>query len=226
MRLRSSPSAALRLALGLALGLALPFLTSAALAQSVALSGMLGNKALLMVGTSAPHSVAPGDTYQGVKVVSTSGDQAVVEIQGRRQTLRVGDAPVSFGGRGGKVSSGTITIAASSDGHFSTPGSINGRPVQFMVDTGASVIGMSVSEAERVGLNYKAGQVVRMGTANGVTQGWRVRLDSVRVGDVEVSGVDAVVMPQPMTYVLLGNSFLARFQMQRDNDMMTLQRRY
>ncbi len=222
MRLRASLAAALRLALGLALTL----LAGTTLAQSVALSGMLGNKALLMVGTGAPHSVAPGDTYQGVKVVSTSGDQAVVEIQGRRQTLRVGDAPASFGGNGGAVGSGKITIAAGSDGHFTAPGSINGRPVQFMVDTGASVIGLSVSEAERVGLDYQAGQVVRMGTANGVTQGWRVRLDSVRVGDVEVSGVDAVVMPQPMTYVLLGNSFLTRFQMQRDNGMMTLQRRY
>ena len=222
MRLRASLAAALRPALGLALA----FLAGAALAQSVALSGMLGNKALLMVGTGAPHSVAPGDTYQGVKVVSTSGDQAVVEIGGRRQTLRVGDAPASFGGHGGAVGSGKITIAAGSDGHFTAPGSINGRPVQFLVDTGASVIGLSVSEAERVGLDYKAGQVVRMGTANGVTQGWRVRLDSVRVGDVEVTGVDAVVMPQPMTYVLLGNSFLTRFQMQRDNDMMTLQRRY
>ena len=223
MGLRASLAATLRLASGLALSL----LAGAALAQSVALSGMLGNKALLMVGSNAPHSVAPGDTYQGVKVVSTAGDQAVVEINGQRQTLRVGDAPASFGGNGGSTASGSkITIAAGSDGHFTTPGSINGRPVQFMVDTGASVIGMSVSEAERVGLNYKAGQSVRMGTANGVTQGWRVRLDSVRVGDVEVSGVDAVVMPQPMTYVLLGNSFLTRFQMQRDNDMMTLQRRY
>ncbi|MEO7129298.1 MAG: retropepsin-like aspartic protease [Rhodoferax sp.] len=223
MRQRASLAAARHLALGLAVAL----LAGAALAQSVALSGMLGNKALLMVGTSAPHSVAPGESYQGVKVVSTSGDQAVVEIQGRRQTLRVGDAPASFGGNGGAAaSSGKITIAASSDGHFATPGSINGRPVQFIVDTGASVIGLSVSEAERVGLDYKAGEVVRMGTANGVTKGWRVRLDSVRIGDVEVSGVDAVVMPQPMTYVLLGNSFLARFQMQRNNDMMTLQRRY
>ncbi len=222
MRLRASLAAALRLALGLALTL----LAGTTLAQSVALSGMLGNKALLMVGAGAPHSVAPGDTYQGVKVVSTSGDQAVVEIGGRRQTLRVGDAPASFGGHGGAVGSGKITITAGSDGHFTAPGSINGRPVQFMVDTGASVIGLSVSEAERVGLDYQAGQVVRMGTANGVTQGWRVRLDSVRVGDVEVSGVDAVVMPQPMTYVLLGNSFLTRFQMRRDNGMMTLQRRY
>ena len=214
-------------ALPRALGLALWILAGTAQAQSVALSGMLGHKALLMVGSSAPHSVAPGDTYQGVKVISTAGDQAVVEIDGQRRTLRVGDAPARFGGHGGSTaSSGKITIAAGSDGHFTAPGSINGRAVQFLVDTGASVIGMSVSEAERVGLNYKAGQPVRMGTANGVTQGWRVRLDSVRVGDVEVSGVDAVVMPQPMTYVLLGNSFLTRFQMQRDNDMMTLQRRY
>jgi aspartyl protease family protein len=217
----------MRPSLAAALGLGLALVAGAAPAQSVALSGMLGNKALLMVDASAPHGVAPGDTYQGVNVVSTSGDQAVVEIRGRRQTLRVGDAPASFGGAGAAAASGrTITIAAGSDGHFTAAGSINGRPVQFMVDTGASVVGMSVSEAERVGLNYQAGQAVRMGTANGVTQGWRVRLDSVRVGDVEVAGVDAVVMPQPMTYVLLGNSFLARFQMRRKNDMMTLQRRY
>jgi aspartyl protease family protein len=67
---------------------------------------------------------------------------------------------------------------------------------------------------------------VRVATANGATQGWRITLDSVRVGDVQVSGVDAVVTPQPMTYVLLGNSFLTRFRMQQNADTMTLQRRY
>jgi aspartyl protease family protein len=48
----------------------------------------------------------------------------------------------------------------------------------------------------------------------------------VRLGDAEVSDVTAVILPQQMPYVLLGNSFLTRFQMQRDNDQMTLQRRY
>ncbi|MBU6503724.1 MAG: TIGR02281 family clan AA aspartic protease [Burkholderiales bacterium] len=213
-------------ATALMLGLALALPGACADAQPVALSGMLGNKALLMVGNGPPHSVAPGDSYEGVKVISTSGDQAVVEIGGRRQTLRVGDTPASFGGHDRNSGNGTITITAGSDGHFTTPGSIDGHAVQFIVDTGASMISMSVPQAERAGLNYRAGQPVRVNTANGATQGWRITLDSVRVGDVQVSGVDAVVTPQPMTYVLLGHSFLTRFRMQQNADVMTLQRRY
>ncbi len=65
-----------------------------------------------------------------------------------------------------------------------------------------------------------------MGTANGVVNVWRVRLDSVRVGDVEVHGVEASILPTSMPYVLLGNSFLSRFQMTRSNDQMVLERRY
>jgi aspartyl protease family protein len=59
-----------------------------------------------------------------------------------------------------------------------------------------------------------------------VVQAWRTRLASVRVGDVEVFDVEAVVLQQPMPYVLLGNSFLNRFQMRRDNVQLTLERRY
>ena len=210
----------------LALAFLLPLLAAAAHAQSVALSGMLGSKALLVVDGGAPRGVAPGEAHRGVKVISTAGDAAVVEVGGKRQTLRVGDSPVSVGARGPVGSGSRITLSAGSNGHFMTQGSINGRVVQFMVDTGASVVGLGVSEAERVGLNYQAGQPVRMGTANGVVQGWRVKLGSVRVGEVEVYDVDAVVTPQSMPYVLLGNSFLTRFQMRRDNELMTLERRY
>ena len=65
-----------------------------------------------------------------------------------------------------------------------------------------------------------------MSTANGISQGFRVKLASVRVGDVEVYDVDAVVSPQPMPYMLLGNSFLTRFQMLRENEQMILVKRY
>jgi aspartyl protease family protein len=119
-----------------------------------------------------------------------------------------------------------IVLTAGSGGHFMTPGQINGRAVQFMVDTGATGIAMSAADAERAGINYKGGQPVQLSTANGVTQGYRVKLNSVRVGDVEVHDIDAVVSPQPMPYMLLGNSFLSRFQMSRDNDQMTLTRRF
>ncbi|MGH8848311.1 MAG: retropepsin-like aspartic protease family protein [Polaromonas sp.] len=196
-------------------------------AQSVALAGMLGSKALLVVDGSAPKTVAAGETHQGVKVISTSGDQAVIEQSGKRLTLRVGDAPVSMGGSGASAGRGTrIVIAESGGGHFMTAGQINGRAVQFMVDTGATSVAMSVSDAERAGIAYKTGQPVRMSTANGITEGFRITLNSVRVGDVEVYDVAAVVIPQPMPFLLLGNSFLSRFQMKRENNLMTLDKRY
>ncbi|MDB5931288.1 MAG: hypothetical protein JWR60_2995 [Polaromonas sp.] len=188
---------------------------------------MIGSRALLVVDGSAPKTVAPGETHQGIKVISTSGDQAVVEQAGKRHTLRVGEAPVSTGASGNASGRGTrIVLNEGSGGHFMTPGQINGRSVQFMVDTGATTIAMSMLDAERAGIPYKAGQPVQMSTANGTVQGFRIKLNSVRVGDVEVYDVDAVVVPLAMPFVLLGNSFLTRFQMKRENALMTLDKRY
>ena len=201
-------------------------LAAGAGAQSVSLQGMLGQKALLIVDGGAPHSVAPGETWQGVTVLSTLGDQAVVRIKGRQHTLRMGESPASVGGSVGAARGNKIVLTTGSGGHFLSQGTINGRAVQFMVDTGASMIGMGVTEAERVGLDYKAGRQVRMQTANGVSSGWLVKLASVRIGDVELYEVDAVVGAQSMPYVLLGNSFLSRFQMHRDNEQMVLERRF
>ena len=201
-------------------------LAGAAAGQTVALQGMMGGKALLIVNGTAPRSVGPGETHLGVKVLSTVGDQAMLEIDGKRHTLRVGDAPASVGGGGPAAGGNRIVLTAGTRGHFLTPGTINGRSVQFMVDTGASGVGLSVTDAERIGLNYKAGTPVRVSTANGTIPGWLVRLDSVRIGDVEVYGVEAAVSAGSMPYVLLGNSYLTRFQMRRDNDQLVLERRY
>lgn len=210
-----------------ALLLALLTLGPLALAQSVALSGMLGGKALLIVDGSPPKTVAVGESFRGVKVVSTQGDQAVMEIAGKRHTLRVGEAPASVGGGAGAGPGGTrVVLSAGSGGHFFTQGQINGRAVQLVVDTGATMVSLSVADAERVGLNYKAGQAVQMSTANGVIPGWRLKLASVRIGDVVVYDVDAIVSSGAMPYVLLGNSFLARFQMTRTNEQMVLDKRY
>jgi len=199
---------------------------SQAQAQSVNLSGMLGNKALLVVDGNAPKLVAPGESFRGVRVVSIQGQSAVIDISGQRQTLRIGDAPISVGRPAASPSGMRIVLSADSDGHFVGQGLLNSKPVQFMVDTGATTIGLSVSDADRIGLQYKNGQAVQVATANGIVPGWKVRLASVRVGDVEVREVDAVVTPIAMPLVLLGNSFLARFQMTRNNEQMVLERRY
>ena len=195
--------------------------------QSVTLTGMVGSKALLIVDGSAPKIVASGDTFQGVKVISTQGDTAVLMVGGKRLNVRVGDAPASVGAQAGSKSSGSkIVLNAGDGGHFLTAGSINGKSVQFMVDTGATTIAMGSAEAKRMGIDYTAGKPVRMNTANGQTMGYLLTLNSVRIGDVEVQNVEAIVAQQSMPYVLLGNSFLTRFSMRRDSDQMVLERRF
>ncbi|HPU20458.1 MAG TPA: TIGR02281 family clan AA aspartic protease [Alicycliphilus sp.] len=193
-------------------------------AQDVALAGILGGKALLVVNGSAPRGVAPGESHMGVQVVSVGREDAVVDSAGGRRSLRLGEAPVRVGGSG---TGQRVVLKADARGHFVSSGQINGRIMQYMVDTGASTVAIGRPDAQRMGLKFEEqGQSVRMNTANGVAQGWRMRLDSVRVGDVELRGVDAIVTPQPMPYVLLGNSFLREFEMSRNGDeMMLLKRR-
>lgn len=207
------------------LALCLVLAAGAAVAQVVSLQGMLGSKALLVVDGGAPRAVAPGETFNGVKVVSTAGDQAVLQVAGQMRTVRVGESPMQVGATAAPQGN-RIIMNAVSGGHFITQGAINGRAVQFMVDTGATLVSMGKDDAERLGIDYKRGQLARSDTANGSVIAYRVKLASVRVGDVEVYDVDAVVMPDGTREILLGNSFLSRFQMTRLNDQLVLERRY
>lgn len=194
-------------------------------ADSVTLTGSIGSRAILIVNGAPPKTVAIGETFQGVKLVSLQADQAVVESAGKRFSLRM-DSPVSIGRSDVAGSGNRIVLPADSRGHYMTQGQINGRSVTFMLDTGATTIALSQVDAQRIGLDYSKGQLVQMRTANGTAAGYRLRLQSVRVGDVEVYDIDAIVSQQPMPYVLLGNSFLNRFSMRRDADEMILEKRY
>jgi len=195
-------------------------------AQSVSLHGLLGRQALLIVDGKPPRAVAPGQTHLGVTVLSTDEDRAVVALtSGQRLTLRVGESPVSVGGAPAPGGSDRVALSADARGHFITPGSINNRPTQFLVDTGASVVAIGQAEADRLGLSYRTGQPVTLRTANGTAPGWALKLATLRIGDVTAYEVDAVVTPSAMPAVLLGNSFLNRFSMRRDGDTMLLVKR-
>jgi len=209
----------------LLLGAAL-VLPPAAAAQNVGLAGILGSKALILVDNHPPKAVAPGESYKGVHVVAAQGNEATIEIEGKRQTLRIGEAPASVGLAPAEGAASRIVLTGGSGGHFVTQGLINGKTLQMVVDTGATAVSLSTADAQRIGLKYEGGQPVRIGTANGIVIGWRVTLASVRVGDVTAYQVDAVVSPGAMPYVLLGNSFLTRFQMTRTNDQMILEKRF
>lgn len=191
-------------------------------AQSVTFAGSMGSKALLVID-GQPHTLAVGQSAGGVSLLQLSGDQARVQRGSAVTLLRLGEAPARLAGtpqaaRGAQE----IVLPVGLGGHFTAAGAINGRPVQFMVDTGASVVALSQTDAERIGLAWRDAPRGVTQTANGAVPVHRINLSSVRVGEVEVTQIDAIVMPAQMPYVLLGNSFLARFRMQRDNDLLRL----
>jgi aspartyl protease family protein len=207
----------------LTLGLLGLLVLPAAWAQGVQFSGAMGSKALLVID-GAPKALAAGESHAGVRLLSLANGEARIERNGVIQTLRLGEAPVAVGGTARQDGGGReIVLAAGPGGHFVTHGSINGRTVQFMVDTGATSVALSQAEADRIGLDYKSGRRALSNTANGTVPVHLLTLSAVRLGEVTVANVSAVVMPAQMPYVLLGNSFLGRFQMRRDNDTMRLE---
>jgi aspartyl protease family protein len=206
------------------LALLILFACGAAAAQSVSFSGHMGYRALLVID-GVPRSLSVGSAVAGVQLISVNPSEAVIDIAGKRQTLVLGGAPVSLAGTNSAGGGTQIVLSAADGGHFVTGGSINGKAVQFMVDTGATTIAISAVEADRIGLKYKDGERLTGNTANGTVNGYRTSLAVVRVGDVQVYNVEAAVLPMPMPHVLLGNSFLNRFQMKRDNERMTLDKK-
>ncbi|MEO5844317.1 MAG: retropepsin-like aspartic protease [Caldimonas sp.] len=193
--------------------------------QTVSMGGSLGSNALLVID-GKPRNVAVGSTVDGIRLVSVTGNEAIVEVRGKRMSLRLGDAQVNLGGKASEGSGKQIVLTAQSGGHFFAPGTINGKSVRFVVDTGATLVALDQYEADRLGIDWKNGRRGISRTANGDTLSFRTTLPSVRIGDVQVYNVEAVVSPAPMPYILLGNSFLTRFQMKRENDVMTLDLRY
>jgi aspartyl protease family protein len=199
-------------------------LAAAAQAASVAFSGMLGDKALLIIDGQA-KGVAVGSTVQGVKLVRIDGTQAQIEVDGKAQTLRLGGTAVVAGDTGGGGGGGRIVLPVGSGGHYTGLAAINGHPVQFVVDTGATMVSFGADVASQLGLDFKDSTAGQAMTANGAVAVRRVTLTKVTVGDVTIYNVEAMVVPQPMPVVLLGNSFLSHFQMHSESSTLVLDKK-
>ena len=212
-----------RLALTLlTFALALPALAQAPRVRVLALfpdTAMLeidGRQRLMRAGQGSP---------EGVRLISADQHEAVVEIAGRRETVTFG---TSVGGSFAAPESREVMIYRDTKGAYTTVGSINGRTVNFMVDTGATAIAMSSDEARRLGIVYRLdGDPVGVTTASGTVPGHRVTLDRVTVGDITQRNVDALVIPGNLPeQVLLGLTFLNRVEIRQDGAVMVLRAKY
>ncbi|MDO9219431.1 MAG: TIGR02281 family clan AA aspartic protease [Thiobacillus sp.] len=196
---------------------------SAAWAGSVSVMGLFKDKAIVSIDGGKPRTLSTGQTMQGVKLIAADSASASIEVDGKRRTLGMGQ---SFAGGTPTGTRQTVSLTADARGHFAAMGSLNGFPVTFLVDTGATSIAINASEARRMGLDYRAGQATGVGTAAGVVPAWRVKFNTVKVGGIVLNQVDGMVVETGLDVPLLGMSFLNRMEMRRDGQTMTLTQRY
>lgn len=200
-------------------------LANAAWATDVNVIGLFPGKAVVVINRGQPRTISVGQkTPEGVVLVSANADEAVLEIDGKRQSLGMGQ---HFEMASETASRPSVTLPADSRGQFYAEGQVNGAHIRFMVDTGATTVLIPTSEADRLGVDYRKGIRGRVQTANGAATAYRVVLDSVSVGGITAYNVEAVVaQAQGLDVALLGMSFLNRTEMRRDGAYMTLTKRY
>ena len=198
----------------------------AALAADISVIGVFpGRGAVLVVDASAPQSVRIGQKLGGVTLVSVDKTGAILDDAGRRRTIALGQHVA-----GSARDSGTapqVTLSADRNGHFVSEGAVNGATIRFLVDTGATMVSIPGKDARRMGLDFSRAEKGFTQTANGPAPVYRIKLDSVKLGAIELLNVDALVLDGGgLTQPLLGMSFLNRVEMRRDGDTMTLVRRF
>jgi aspartyl protease family protein len=207
----------------IALAASLGILANVACAADISVVGLFPNKAVLVIDGSAPKTYSVGATVtDGVKLLGVDDSGALFESKGKREMIAIG-GQVASTASGGPA---TTTLKANEQGHFIVQGQVNGGTVRMLLDTGATTVTLPASDAIRLGINYKAGQRGQMSTANGITQVYRIKLDTLRIGDIVLNQIDAAVVEQGLPIALLGMSFLNRTEMRREGETMTLTKRF
>ncbi len=175
-----------------------------------------------------------------IKLISASPRSAIFLINGKKQELTLrqigsfadnytGDYPGRYTKKdNAKVTLKTAKILRNQAGMFRVLGFINGVSTQMLVDTGASQVAMNESVAKKLNIQYRLdGDKTLIHTAAGVVEGWTCVLKKVKVGEIELQNVEALVVSgDGPSEVLLGMSFLSQVKMQNDGHVLELHQKF
>ena len=200
-------------------------LAGAQAATKVTVVGLFKNTAIVVIDGTR-RLLRSGDTSpEGVKLISATSIEAVLEIDGEQKHYGLGG---QIGGSYARPERAKVRIWPTPDRMYVVLGSINGFPVKFIVDTGATLVSLSGREAKRLGIDYRVvGTPGRSSTASGIEKIYVVNLDKVKVGDIEIRNVRGAVHDgdfPPAT--LLGMSFLSRLTMRQDGLVLELEKKF
>lgn len=212
----------------LALLLLFPVLAAAAPAYkpkdpTVSVIGLMGSRAILRIN-GEQVMLAKDESRDGVTLKDIVAGEAVLQVGSREVRLGMG---MDTGGISERAAGGSVELVMNRNGQFITNGQINGRVVEFLVDTGANTVSMTVEDARGLGIDYKVDGVrSSSATAGGVVPTWIVMLRSVKIGPIVVKNVQATVREAPrMSPVLLGMTFLSQVRMEHDQNKLKISER-
>lgn len=182
--------------------------------------GLIGGKAILRIN-GQQRIVAQGETLDGVTLLRIEAQEALLKINSREVRVGMG---MDTGGIAAREAGASVELVMNANGQFITNGQINGRVVEFLVDTGANTLSMTAEDARALGIDYKLeGRKGRSATAGGEVPAWGVQLASVQIGPIVVKNVQATVREAPrMSPILLGMSFLSRVNLQHEQNRLKI----
>lgn len=187
--------------------------------------GLFSNMAVIMINGGKPKTLSVGQVSDGVKLLAADSRSATLLVEGKTRQLGMGQAASIAGSA--SSSSPSVTLYADAQGHFLSECKINGVPLKFLLDTGATTVALNSGDAKFAKIDYKRGQPVQVSTANGVVTAYLVTIANLQIGGITLSQVQASVLEGGSpSVVLLGMSALNRLDMQRKDIMMTLTKKY
>ncbi|MCG7976174.1 MAG: TIGR02281 family clan AA aspartic protease [Candidatus Thiodiazotropha taylori] len=193
--------------------------------ERIVVEALFADKAMVNIDGTRRLLKLNKPSPEGVLLISATSKQAVIEVDGKRDTYQLGGHISSQFSKPEQV---TAKVWRDLAGAYSTVGTINGLTVNFLVDTGATAVAMNTSQAKRLGVQYRyKGKPIMVNTANGVTKGYEVTLDRVQVGEISLRRVRGFVIEgSGPGRVLLGMSFLNRVKMDDQGDVLVLEKRF
>ena len=188
--------------------------------------GLFSGKAVVIINGGNPQTLAAGQTKLGVKLISATSELATFLVEGKQQTLKMGQA-AAVAGASSPINNDPVNLYADSRGHFSGNLSINGASLKYIVDTGATAVAMNSGDAKYAKIDFEKGEKVNVSTANGVVAAYLVKVNTLKLGTITLNNVEVLVneggSPE---IVLLGMSALNLLNMKRENSIMTLSKKY
>ncbi len=188
--------------------------------------GLFSGKVVVAINGGAPQTIAAGQTKNGVKLLSASSESATFLVEGKQQTLKMGQA-ASIAGANAPANNSPVSLYADQAGHYFGNLNINGVSLKYVVDTGATTVALNSGDAKFAKIDYEKGERITMSTANGDVNAYLVHINTLKIGTIVLNDVVATVNEGGSPpFVLLGMTALNRMSMKNENSILTLSKKY